>query len=892
MRFRIFISGLMLAVCSIPALAQIDNAPASPELTQENKPWSRWWWLGNIVDKKAISWQLAEFARCGLGGVEICPIYGVQGYEDQCLPFLSDQWLEVWQHTLQEAHKYGLEVDLTCGTGWPFGGPQVEGDMYASSSLELTEYKIRPQEAKEILLPQNTQAAQAVSDTGENIDISEYVTPQGKLYWNIPSGNWTIFAASYKSPIQKVKRSSPGSEGFVVDPYSTEALRDYLSFFDKAFSKKDIIKPRCFFHDSFEYYHANWSRDFLKEFKARRGYELTLHLNALAGQSDIATNERVVHDYRLTLSEMHIDWIKDWKDWCNKTGSLARNQAHGAPANLLDLYGASDIAETEIFRHVEDKQIPMLKFASSAGHLNGQKLVSAESYTWLAEHFHASLAQLKEATDFLLISGVNHIFYHGIPYSPPDVAWPGWQFYASVNFGPSGGLWRDLRAYNSYVTICQNFMQAGESDNDILLYVPQSDFWSKTGTDLLMTFTVHNDWLAGSELVKAAEFMLNEGWSFDYVSDSYLQKATVSDGIVTISKTSRYKIIVVPQCHYMPAETAEKLLELAGQGAEILFINNMPEDVPGMEKLSVSRERFLYALELLQKSETVITDKIASGLARSRASTSREKCRGFGIDFCRRKVGKNWHYFLVNRSKKDFSGWLELARHGKSCSYTNPLYPEQTGIGNIRTDNNGTEVLLDLKAGESILVKLQTNENTGPQWQYYRPANERYELPGQWQVDFLEGGQTLPAGFVSEKAQFWTGRGDIQADNFSGTASYTTVFDYPSIKADNWILSIEKVQNSARVYINDNYIATLWAEPFELRVGKYLVPGKNKLKLEVTNLAANRIRSLDQQVVKWKYFNDINVVNIDYKPLNAANWEILDSGISGKVELRALFYSE
>ncbi|MBN2064649.1 MAG: hypothetical protein JW745_07585, partial [Sedimentisphaerales bacterium] len=872
MRFRIFIGSLLLAACGMPALAQSDNALAGKEITQENKPWSRWWWLGNIVDKEAISWQLAEFARCGLGGVEICPIYGVQGYEDQTLSFLSDQWLAVWQHTLREAQKYGLGVDLTCGTGWPFGGPQVEGDMYASTSLELTEYKIRPQEAKEILLPPNTQAAQAVSDTGEIFDISEYVTPQGKLYWNIPSGNWTIYAASYKSPIQKVKRAAPGSEGFVVDPYSIEALRDYLRDFDKVFSEKNILKPRCYFHDSFEYYHANWSRDFLNEFKTRRGYELALHLNALAGQSDSSTNERVVHDYRLTLSELHIEWLKDWKSWCNKTGSLARNQAHGAPANLLDLYGASDIAETEIFRQVEDKQIPMLKFASSAGHLNGQKLVSAESYTWLAEHFHASLAQLKEATDFLLISGVNHIFYHGIPYSPPDVAWPGWQFYASVNFGPSGGLWRDLRAYNAYVSVCQNFMQAGESDNDIALYVPQSDFWSKTGTDLLMTFTVHNDWLAGSELLKAAEFMLSEGWSFDYVSDSYLQKAIVSDTLISIGKSSRYKVIVVPQCHYMPAKTAEKLRELTWQGAEILFINNMPEDVPGMEELSVSREKFLNALEQFQKSETVIIDEIGPGLARSRVRTSREECRESGIDFCRRRVANNWHYFLVNRSGKAFDGWLNLTRVGKSCVYINPLYPEQSGMANIRTGDNGTEVLLSLKPGESILVKLLADDQSGPQWHYYRPGIENYELSGHWQVEFIEGGEILPGGFVSEKAQFWTNRGDMQADNFSGTATYTTELDCPAIKADNWILSLEKVQNSARVYINDNYIATLWSEPFSLRVGQYLRPGKNKLKLEVTNLAANRIRSLDQRSVKWKYFSDINVVNIDYKPLNAANW--------------------
>src|SRR5947207_742997 len=82
--------------------------------------------------------------------------------------------------------------------------------------------------------------------------------------------------------------------------------------------------------------------------------------------------------------------------------------------------------------------------ASSAAHLTGRTLASSESFTWLGEHFQVSLADVKPAADFLFLSGVNHIFFHGIPYSPGDVQWPGWSFYASVNFGPNGGLWHDL----------------------------------------------------------------------------------------------------------------------------------------------------------------------------------------------------------------------------------------------------------------------------------------------------------------------------------------------------------------------------------------------------------------------------------------------------------------
>src|SRR5262249_15180655 len=126
---------------------------------------------------------------------------------------------------------------------------------------------------------------------------------------------------------------------------------------------------------------------------------------------------------------------------------------------------------------IDDQQIPMLKFASSAAHVSGRNLASSESFTWLGEHFSVSLNDAKPAADLLFLSGINHILFHGIPYSPKDVQWPGWLFYAAVNFGPNGGLWHDLPAFTSYIAHVQSILQSGKSDNDILLYWPVHDTW-------------------------------------------------------------------------------------------------------------------------------------------------------------------------------------------------------------------------------------------------------------------------------------------------------------------------------------------------------------------------------------------------------------------------------
>jgi hypothetical protein len=77
----------------------------------------------------------------------------------------------------------------------------------------------------------------------------------------------------------------------------------------------------------------------------------------------------------------------------------------------------------------------------------------------------------------------------------------------------------------------------------------------------------------------------------------------------------------------------------------------------------------------------------------------------------------------------------------------------------------------------------------------------------------------------------------------------------------------------------------LWSFPFELEVGKFLKKGNNTLKVEVSNLGGNRIRHMDLQGIDWKKFKNINIVDLNYKALDATSWSVLPSGLSGSVHL-------
>ena len=93
-----------------------------PTIQPEARPSARWWWLGSAVDKENLTYNLEEYAKAGLGAMEITPIYGVQGNDKNNIPYLTPQWMDILQHTQAEGKRLGIQIDMNMGTGWPFGG--------------------------------------------------------------------------------------------------------------------------------------------------------------------------------------------------------------------------------------------------------------------------------------------------------------------------------------------------------------------------------------------------------------------------------------------------------------------------------------------------------------------------------------------------------------------------------------------------------------------------------------------------------------------------------------------------------------------------------------------------------------------------------------------------
>src|SRR6266850_4924316 len=753
-----FVFAIVLSASSVFSQA-VSSPPAEfrwPSPTAENRPWTRWWWLGSAVDKTNLSRLLTEYQAAGLGGVEICPIYGAKGYEDRFIDFLSPRWMEMLAHTTAEAKHLGLGVDMTTGTGWPFGGPNVTPEI-ASSKLILKRYEPDAGQQLQPDLPQGQlQCLIAISDQDKQVDLTDKVT-NCHLDWIAPAGHWRLYAVVRSAPVQKVKRAAPGGEGNVLDPYSVTALNQYLARFDQAFKDYHGEMPRSQFHDSFEYYGAQWTPDFLKEFQVRRGYDLRSQLPALFDEGPEDTIKRVKSDYRETISDLHLAYVQRWTEWCHAHGSISRNQAHGSPGNLVDIYAAADIPETEIFGSVEEKHIPMNKFSSSAAHIAGRKFASSESFTWLTEHFQASLSNIKQAADYLFLSGVNHIFFHGIPYSPADAPWPGWQFYAAVNFGPQGGLWRDLPEFNAYVTRCQSFLQSGAPDNDILVYYPIYDVWNDTG-ELIRPNP------APKSLTNVVMTLWEKGYTFDYVSDRFLAKAECKGHEIALGGNT-YSCVLVPECQFMPETTLKHLVGLANAGATVLFQNHLPSDVPGFGNLEKRRAQFHniqngvnsgHGHEPLKEAVLGNGRLLVSTYLETLVHMSggkREPAIRSGLRFIRQKTAEGFLYFFANRSELPLDSYAPIATIIESAIVFDPRFENRIGLAELfhgrdvvpseRPAQFGKEtgsIHLQLQPGESCIVRTFTNKVvTGPTWPYVTNTGPAQKITGTWKIEFFEG---------------------------------------------------------------------------------------------------------------------------------------------------------
>jgi hypothetical protein len=605
--------------------ADFENPPASA------RPMVRWWWPGGDVTDEEIARELRIIKEAGLGGVEI------QSFKDGLNPapsaevarrvdsFLTPEWFRHVKFAIEEGGRLGLDVDLTFGSGWPFGGPYIPLQL-ASQKLIVhqtaltgpTTYSGRfpgaPVVAGEKLVavvavpgslpsfgkrklqefsdsvPLDAVTSSGTVDLASAIVLTPQITETDHLNWKVPDGKWLLFSFIQAPTLQNVEGGAGVGTQWVLDHLKRKALGRQIEAVGeegKKYFGDDFGKSlRAIFCDSLEVTAESmyWTDDFLEEFQKRRGYDLTPYLPLIKhpGESDPGEEypslpffdapeigERIRHDYWLTVSDLMIEnFYQPLTDWAHSNHLKVRIQAHGAPADLLKIYGQADFPETEVL--YADGRYDFLKLASSGGHLFGRNAISSETFVWRDHPYETTPELMKITADELFSAGINRIVYHGFPYEYMDRPDPGWfpfssqyelvyTFSSHLNF--HNPFWPYFKLLNDYMARVQTLSQSGRSVARVALYSHRLYYpsWMPTDEDYPLEYS-----------------LMANGYNFDFINeDTLLHHATVENHELH-TPGNVYPSLVLRNETRITLQLAEKLKEFAQAGLPIVFAEHLP----------------------------------------------------------------------------------------------------------------------------------------------------------------------------------------------------------------------------------------------------------------------------------------------------------------------------
>ncbi|MDE7004957.1 MAG: glycosyl hydrolase family 2, partial [Alistipes sp.] len=370
-----------------------------------------------------------------------------------------------------------------------------------------------------------------------------------------------------------------------------------------------------------------------------------------------------------------------------------------------------------------------------------------------------------------------------------------------------------------------------------------------------------------------------------------------ADGMCVTDAGTRYKMLVLPDCRLIPHETLAKVLELARCGATVVFLGRYPDDVPGFARLESRRKTLGRFLRQLPAADFGRSAEHAFGRGRiltgcdlaellAAAGATREPLKEAGCQLIRQSSDAGKRYFLWLTRGPALDGWYEIGAAARQVVVADPLTGRRGLAASRSTACGTTEVYLQLQPGESLLLETRMQSCGGdvPVWRYAERFGEGIE-GRDWELSFPDAEPAVDSVFRLDGPCSWT---DLSPELavFCGTGRYAARFTVPDpAAADEWVLDLGGLCESARVRINGHDAGIVWAVPFRLEVGRWLVAGDNLFEIEVTNLPANRIADYDRRGIQWRKFKDANIVSALNKPLDTSAWAPEPSGLNGAVKL-------
>jgi hypothetical protein len=872
----------------------------------------RWWWFGPAVAKPELEREMRLMREGGIGGFEVQPVYPV-ALDDvaagiRTLPFLSDEFIEALRFTSEKARDLGLRMDLTLGSGWPYGGPQVPISL-AAGKLRYERVPViegsRRVPAPDIPAGEKLIAVFLARSQGQSLDAGSLreITDIRDGAVQIPSGidgpHELLFFISSRTGMM-VKRPAVGAEGFVLDHYDRAAIDNYLGKVgDRLMQALGHNPPYAIFCDSLEVYESDWTGDFLVEFQKRHGYDLKPHLLALVFDLGLKT-AAVRHDWGQTLTDLLNErFLVPLHEWSRRNRTRFRLQGYGVPPATLSSNANADLPEGE---GAQWKALCASRWASSASHLYGHPVTSSETWTWLhSPSFRATPLDMKAEADLHFLQGINQLIGHGWPYTAEGVEYPGWRFYAAGVFNEKNPWWIVMPDLSLYLQRLSYLLRQGHPVNDVALYLPDSDAWasfSARRVNLIDSLRAR----IGPDIVAQ---VLDAGFNFDFFDDQALRQiGRVENGALELG-TNRYKAVILPNVERIPLDTLQKLEDLARGGGTVIAVRRLPAIAPGFMATEAEQGRIREISRRMfeapsARAHFVDEDRRLGGaLAALLHPDVTLSPAATGIGFVHRSAGAAEIYFLANTANTRQSLKATFRGQGMQAEWWDPLTGRVSVAEAEAGRGGGMTVQVDLEPyGSSVLVFSKRPPAPKP-IRSAAAVPPLIDLSTGWQVSFGANSKAIRM----DRLRSWTE--DEETRYFSGLATYEKEVVAPESMLQNglavrldfgegmqvpatpsrgagmqaWIEP--PVREAAIIYINDRRAGSVWCPPYSLDVTGLLQPGENKIRIVVANVAINHMagrRLPDYRLLNLRY-------GVRFEPQDMDKVLPVPSGLLGSIRL-------
>src|SRR6266567_361212 len=877
----------------------------------------RWWWFGPSATKPELQRELEQMKAAGIGGVEIATLYPLAlddpatGFHNYS--FLSDEHIANIRFAAEEARRLGLRVDITLGSGWPFGGPHIPVTQAAGElRVETAE---APVDASSIAAPALESGEQVIAvfvapGKGTHLDLNQakllpsHSGPRLNLPENTGTDRTLLFFISSRTCMM-VKRPAQGAAGFVLDHYDTAAIQNHLhAVGDRLLSAFGDHPPYAVFSDSLEDYGSDWTPDLLAEFQRRRGYDLVPLLPALVGDIGLET-AGVRHDWGQTLTELANErFLQPMQAWAHEHRTLLRSQTYGFPPVTLSSNRFEDLPEGEgkatisMWREFSDT-----RWAASAGHLFNHTVISSETWTWLhSPAFRATPLDVKAEADLHFLQGINQLVGHGWPYSPESTGEPGWRMYAAGALNAHNPWFLVMPDLAGYLRRVSYALRQGRPANDVAVLLPNDDVWAsfkariqqnrpptsvggfdETGSNITIDESMHR--FLGAEVIPQ---ILDAGFNFDFID---------ADAIDTVGIP--YKVLILPGVDRIPLQSYEEILDFARHGGIVIATRREPSTAPGHRDAAAISTR-IQGLSRALFHENIASARLVAGESMLGASLASWLHPDFeaaprtpDVGFIHRHLESGDLYFVANTSNRPRSVDASFRSAAEHAELWDPFTGKVTGVSDPR------KIRLDLQPYESHIVFF-SSDRLAPAPQETQTSHKRIDISHDWLVTFGSKTESIEmADLIS-----WTENPKLR--NYSSLATYRKTIQLcdgdlrpgTSVQLDfgdsnpvptpnplphfNMRAYLDSpVHEAAEVFVNDQLAGYVWHPPFRLEIAPYLKPGRNDIRIEVGNTSINELAG--ESLPTYRLLHDR--YGVEFVPQDMQGLEPLPSGLRGPVTL-------